>query len=64
MDRETKHELDSLLKDFVDALDEVRFSAFNDDREVAAWRKVQVCGWRLNQILPGLEGRGSLTSVP
>lgn len=59
MDREIKHELGNLLKDFVEALDEVRFSAFDSDSEVAAWKKVQVCGWRLNQILPGLEGRAA-----
>ena len=59
MDRETKHELDSLLKDFLEALDEVRFSAFDSEGEVAAWKKVQVCGWRLNQVLPGLEGRAA-----
>jgi hypothetical protein len=59
MDRETRHELDRLLKDFTEALEEVRFSAFDDDREVAAWKKVQVSAWRLNQVLPGLEGRAA-----
>lgn len=59
MDRETKHELDTLLRDFTEALDEVRFAVFDAEQEVAAWRKVQVCGWRLNQLLPGLERRAA-----
>lgn len=53
MDRETKHELDTLLRDLTEALDEVRFAVFDAEAEVAAWRKVQVSGWRLNELLPG-----------
>lgn len=55
MDRETRHELDRLFLELSEALDEVRYAAFDPDRELAGWKRVQICGWELSQVLPGLE---------
>lgn len=52
VDTTIKRELDKLLHDFTLALDEVRFSDLDSDQQLAAWHRVQVCGWRLNQLLP------------
>lgn len=55
MDRETEHELDQLLEELTEALDDIRLAAFDPERSLAGWHRVQTCGWRLNQLLPGLD---------
>ena len=55
MDRETEHELQRLLEEFTQALDEIRLATFDPERSLAGWHRVQTCGWRLNQLLPGLD---------
>ena len=54
MDRPTKHELDRLRDALAEALDGVR-SATGDDELMAAWRNVQILGWKLNALLPAAE---------
>jgi hypothetical protein len=51
VDNETRHELSRLFQAFESALEEVRFAA-NEDRELLGWRKVQMAGWELNELLP------------
>ena len=50
MDRETRHELDNLLDGYRSALDDVRYAA-DDAQRIAAWRRVQTLGWRLNEMM-------------
>ena len=54
MDRETRRELDRLLRGFDDALFEVRI-ARDDERALKAWRHVQMLSHELNALLPALE---------
>lgn len=50
MDRETRHELDNLLEGYRRALDDVRYAG-DDAHRIAAWRKIQTLGWRLNEMM-------------
>lgn len=54
MDRETRHELDRLFLRFSEALEEVR-TAVEEDRELAAWGKLQTTAWELHQVLSATE---------
>jgi hypothetical protein len=50
MDHGTGLELDSLLEGYREALQDID-NAADDEHRVAAWRKVQTLGWRLNELL-------------
>lgn len=54
MDRETRRELDRLLRDFGEAFFEVR-TAVDDEHALRAWKHVQMVGRELNALLPAVE---------
>lgn len=56
MDRETRHELDRLYRNFCEALHDVR-TAPDDNAELTAWKKVQTTTWELHEVMPVIEGR-------
>jgi hypothetical protein len=59
MDHGTKRELDSLLREYRDALEEIG-RASDDAGRVSGWRKVLTLGWRLHELLaPGIERRSA-----
>jgi hypothetical protein len=51
MDHQTRTELENLYQAYSDALNDV-IAATDDDERVHAWRKIQVLGWRLHEVLP------------
>lgn len=65
MDRETRRELDRLLRGFDQALFEIRIAG-DDEHALRAWRHVQMLSHELNALLPALDlrgGRPSLTDI-
>lgn len=54
VDRETRRELDRLLRGFDEALVDVH-AADDDEHALRAWRQVQMLGHELNALLPAVE---------